>query len=505
MNQLEKARQYVLENKHIVDKERPVYHLSPAVGWMNDPNGFSVYKGEYHLFYQHYPYDTIWGAMHWGHAKTKDFITWKHLPISIAPDKPYDESGCFSGCAVEMPDGKQMIFYTGVTPYNFSKEVPEADLPPEAEKYQNQCVAIGDGVNFEKSATNPVLLSFTAPEGTYLCDFRDPKIWREEDGTYYCIISSRPASGLGDVLLYKSEDALHWEYVSIITTNDGNYGRMWECPDLFTIDGKDVMLVSPMEMKEQGLEYHNGHITMALIGTYDREHHVFKDEARQAIDYGINFYSTQSVTTLDGRQVMIAWMANWCEQDIRMEGLHFYGMNTIPRELHVVNNRLIQNPVRELELYRKNKVSYKDVVITGSDASEHELTLDGIKGRILDLTLELKPEERGSYEHFDMKVAKDENHHLLLQHFPKENIVSVNRRNCGENMKEVQIGRFYVKDQDGYLKLRILMDKYSIELFANDGEQAATYTFYTDLAADEITFDAAGTVHMDIVKHDITR
>ena len=86
---------------HIPDKERPAFHITPTIGWMNDPNGFSVYKGEYHLFYQYHPYSCEWGPMHWGHVKTKDFIRWERLPAALAPDQEkYDTNGCFSGGAV---------------------------------------------------------------------------------------------------------------------------------------------------------------------------------------------------------------------------------------------------------------------------------------------------------------------------------------------------------------------------------------------------------------------
>lgn len=111
---------------------------------MNDPNGFSDYKGEHHLFFQYYPYATHWDSMHWGHAKSTDFIKWEYLPTALAPDQDYDNSGVFSGSAIE--DGeKQILIYTGV----------EEKAAPNGEKCirQNQCVAIGNGVEYEKLKT----------------------------------------------------------------------------------------------------------------------------------------------------------------------------------------------------------------------------------------------------------------------------------------------------------------------------------------------------------------
>ena len=109
------ARAYENEMaKRILPENRPLLHLSPLVGWMNDPNGFSYYQGQYHLFYQYHPYDITWGPMHWGHAVSKDLLHWTYLPVVMAPDNDYDSFGCFSGSALELPDGRHMLMYTGV-------------------------------------------------------------------------------------------------------------------------------------------------------------------------------------------------------------------------------------------------------------------------------------------------------------------------------------------------------------------------------------------------------
>ena len=104
---LEKARKYEDEQgKQIKAEDRPAFHVSPYIGWMNDPNGFSYYQGEYHLFYQYYPYDTHWNSMHWGHVVSKDLLHWEYLPAALAPDEDYDKIGCFSGSAIELEDGR---------------------------------------------------------------------------------------------------------------------------------------------------------------------------------------------------------------------------------------------------------------------------------------------------------------------------------------------------------------------------------------------------------------
>ena len=114
-NVLCEARKYEEEMEgNLGEETKPDFHLRTRVGWMNDPNGFSCYNGEYHLFYQYYPYASQWGPMHWGHAVSTDLLHWRHLPAALAPDMDYDKAGCFSGSAAELADGRHLLLYTGV-------------------------------------------------------------------------------------------------------------------------------------------------------------------------------------------------------------------------------------------------------------------------------------------------------------------------------------------------------------------------------------------------------
>lgn len=140
MDILEKARQYEDINR-VSEKVRPLFHVTPPVGWVNDPNGFSVYQGKVHLFYQYHPYSTGWGPMHWGHQVTEDFVRWHECPAALAPDKSYDSEGCFSGSGIETDEGHVLV-YTGVTKEKDGKG-----------NIQNQCIAIGDGINYKKNTS----------------------------------------------------------------------------------------------------------------------------------------------------------------------------------------------------------------------------------------------------------------------------------------------------------------------------------------------------------------
>lgn len=486
---LQKAREYEAKfETYIATEERPGFHLTPRVGWMNDPNGFSVYQGQYHLFYQYHPYSTQWGPMHWGHAVSDDLLHWRYLPAAIAPDQCYDRGGCFSGSAMELPDGRQLLLYTGV------RRLVRED--GTMQDLQTQCVAVGDGLNYEKSENNPVLDWKDVPDGFSRTDFRDPKLWREPDGTYRCVVGNRTDDGSGAILLYESADGFTWDFVSVLDRCYNEYGKMWECPDFFSLDGKQVLLVSPQDMSPLGLEFHNGNGTLCLIGSVDSEARAFLRERLQAIDYGLDFYAPQTLQAPDGRRIMIGWMQNW-DTCVPPAEARWFGQMSTPRELSLRDGRFIQVPVRELEALRGRRVLYSQVPV------QEEVSLKGIYGRMVDMTVTLQPGDAGGYTLFRMKVAKGSQHYTSISYCPKSSTLRLSRTHAGFNRDFVHERECLVRNQGGILKLRIILDRFSVEIFANDGEQAMTATFYTPLTADGISFEAQGQLLLSVEKYEL--
>lgn len=482
---LRKAREYERINRERVRDTLPVFHVTGGIGWINDPNGFSLYKGEYHLFFQYYPYDVSWGPMHWGHVKTKDFIRWEYLPAALAPDDEYDKDGCFSGSAVELPDGEHLLLYTGV------RKTDDGD------EYQTQCIAVGDGNNYQKSPLNPVIDDSMLPSGGSHVDFRDPKIWRDAEG-YHAVVANLCTEENGVILLYNSEDAQHWRYIGVLAAGHGRYGTMWECPDFFFLDGKAVLFHSAHEMLNDGLEFHPGDGTVCHIGRYDREEHRLLDEQVHAIDYGLDFYAPQTMETADGRRIMIGWMQSWASSRVGHPNLPFNGQMTVPRELHIHNGRLCQWPVRELESCRRNGVSFHGVRITQWQS------LPGVSGRVLDMTLHIRPAEGEEYHCFRIRVAEGGDLYSEISVNPQEGIARMNRLSSGFPHDVVHVREFPAPVRKGELDLRIIMDKYSLELFAGEGECAASMTLYTPLSAEGIRFSADSAVLLDVEKYDIS-
>lgn len=482
---LQRAREYEARFA-CPEAGRPVFHVTPTVGWMNDPNGFSVYQGEYHLFYQYHPYSTSWGPMHWGHVKTRDFIKWERLPAALAPDQAYDRDGCYSGSALELPDGRQLLVYTGVRKTAADGTVQEA---------QTQCVAIGDGLNYEKAAVNPVLDGRQLPAGASPADFRDPKLWQEPDGSYRLVAANRAGDGCGAALLFGSRDALHWDFLSTLDASNGAFGGMWECPDCFRLGSRQILMLSPQDMLPVGLDFHAGNNTAWLIGHMEPGSTAFVRQAVQPVDYGIDFYAPQTLLAPDGRRIMIAWMQNWETAAYKMEDLSWFGQMTLPRELWMQDGKIFQLPARELEAYRRHRVAYQDVAVRGT------VTLPGIRGRVLDMTLTLRPTQAEGC--FRLRFAQGGPYVTTLSCDLAHGTATIDRSSGGLRRDTLQSRAFPAPLCDGMLTLRLVLDRFSAELFVNNGAQAATTVLYTPEEADGICFEADRTVIMSVEKYDL--
>ncbi len=462
--------------------ERPLFHLTPLVGWMNDPNGFCFYQGQYHLFYQYHPFSRRWGPMHWGHAVSGDLLHWTYMPCALSPDTEADAGGCFSGSAVEMPDGRMMLCYTGVQPAGtFRRET------------QAQCIAVGDGTDFEKTMLNPVIRHAHLPEGYSGFDFRDPKIWRTEDGSYRMVVANLHEERKGAVLLMESGNGLDWHFVGEIDSSRREYGMMWECPDFFEMNGTHVLLVSPQEMHARE-EFHAGFGTVAFLGDFDETDCRFDRKHVQPVDHGLNYYASQTLQAPDGRRIMIGWMDSWetCKEAPRRHP--WYGQMSVPRELRVENGRLMQRPVREIERMWKDTVSHRLVTV------REETALPGIRGRLMDLTVTLHP-EGSSCRLFTLHLAKDAEHDVLIRCDLVRGELVFDRSRGGSRRDIAHTRHVPAEAREGKLTLRVLMDKESVELFINDGERAVTSLIPTPPEADQITFEADSAIRLSASAH----
>ncbi|HEM3511742.1 TPA: glycoside hydrolase family 32 protein [Streptococcus suis] len=422
---------------------RPERHFVPEIGWINDPNGFVYFKGEYHLFYQYNPYDSVWGPMHWGHAKSKDLVNWEHLPVALAPDKDYDKDGCFSGSAIVKED-TLWLMYTG----NIVNE------DGSVRQVQNMAYST-DGIHFEKIAQNPVATEELLPEEVIANDFRDPKIF-EKDGRYYSVVATKHKDGVGCIVLLGSDDLLDWQFESIFLKGQAHQGHVWECPDYFEVDGQEYLIVSPMRYQKEANDFVNINSNIFVTGHVDWDKKVFVADSFKEIDHGHDFYAAQTTEGPEGERVMIAWMHTWGRPLVTNDlGHKWYGQMTLPRLLKQGENGLKQVlPAGILNSFDDIEIGQ---VIQGP--SKFSLKLDD--------SLDLKLGTDQDYLQFGYDRAQQE---VYIDRS------SLKIQQAGE--EEWSTVRRAVTVQATVLE--VLVDTNCLEIFINDGQEALTSTFYVE-------------------------
>ncbi len=483
MDKLELAKKHV-EKYRVRNDVRPGFHVSPPVGWMNDPNGFSEYQGAVHLFYQYHPYSTAWGPMHWGHYVTRDFIRWSERPVALAPDCIYDAEGCFSGSALVVKN-HHYLFYTGVE--------KKTGAGGKEEIWQHQCLAEGDGKNYQKVKKNPIIPGAMLPTEFSRADFRDPKVWKEGN-RYFLLAGNRDAQGLGQLVLFESKNLMDWSYVRVFLAHDKRYGTMWECPDFFPLDKVYVLMFSPQDMPAYRWEFHNGNNSIYFLGEYDAETCTYHKKAAKSFDYGLDFYAPQTTLLADGRRILIAWMQSWDALKCKPKEQAWSGMMTLPRELSVIDGKLLQRPVRELTYYRKNPLRKEKIKIVGWKR------IAGLQGRSMDLTITLFS---GKYRWFILRFACNKEYGTYFAYDRDRQKLIFDRTDSGVKHDVICRREMKVTERDGVLKLRLILDTYSAEMFVNDGESVFSATVYTPKNADYIWFYADSGAVVDIEKYDI--
>ena len=319
-----------------MDQEyRPRFHFTPAKNWMNDPNGLVWHKGEYHLFFQHSPQGTQWGHMSWGHAVSKDLLTWEELPVAIAEDQ---DGAIFSGSAVS--DGDDIVaIYTRHTETN-----------------QSQCIArsTDNGRTFVKYENNPVLDENKK-------DFRDPKVFRYKDHWIMCVAKPHEHQ----IAFYSSTNLIDWKHLSDFGPAAAQDG-VWECPDLFPLllNKKEVWVLI-VSLNPGGL-YGSG--TQYFIGDFDGTTFVprYSTDKPRWLDYGKDNYAGVTFSNEPtGKRILIGWLANW--NDVKNHPVTSWtNQMTIPRELGLMNYKreivLTQKPLCDAFYELKVKVPETGVI-----------------------------------------------------------------------------------------------------------------------------------------------
>ncbi|MCI3983821.1 GH32 C-terminal domain-containing protein [Bacillus vallismortis] len=461
---------------------RPQYHFTPEANWMNDPNGMVYYDGEYHLFYQYHPYGLQWGPMHWGHAVSKDLVTWKHLPVALAPD---DKGTIFSGSAV-VDKNNTSGFQTG-------EEKPlVAIYTQDREGHQVQSIAYSNdkGRTWTKYAGNPVIPNPGKK------DFRDPKVfWYEKENKWVMVLAA------GDrILMYTSKNLKQWTYASEFGEGQGSHGGVWECPDLFElqVDGNPNRKKWVMQVSIGNGAVSGGSGMQYFVGDFDGTHFKNENPSNQVLwtDYGKDFYAAVSwsdIPSSDGRRLWLGWMSNWqYANDVPTSP--WRSAASIPRELKLKTltggARVVQTPVKELQTIRGNARKWKNQTI--SPASQNVLA--GLSGDAYELHAEFQVTP-GSAAEFGFKVRTGKNQFTKVGYDRKNAKLFVDRSKSGNVTfhPTFNTGKQTapLKPVNGRVKMRIFVDRSSVEVFGNDGQQVITDIILPDRSSNGLELYAA--------------
>ena len=299
------------------------YHFRPKKGWINDPNGLVYFNGYYHVFYQHAPnFEVPWQEpMHWGHARTKDFIRWEELPIALFPDMPYDRDGCWSGTAIVKDDVLYLV-YTG-------RVKPDPNIPST----QRPCIAYSyDGVSFHKYENNPVIRD--CPEDIDKNNFRDPSIALIDGKYYLAVATGNRERDTGDIALFESSDLFDYKYLGVMKSwSDAKYA---ECPSLIGTDDSVWLAASVCRHKE--------HFFSVMQG--DFKDGKYTERLASCVDMGPDQYAGQMFKDHLGRIILITWVSGWNYNGF-VKG-HDVGCMSCPREFLVKDGKICAYPVKEV-------------------------------------------------------------------------------------------------------------------------------------------------------------
>ena len=452
-------------------KHRPQIHFTPKEKWMNDPNGMVYHKGQYHLFYQYYPEDIVWGPMHWGHAVSKDLIHWTHLPIALYPDSL---GLIFSGSAV--------VDKLNTSGFGSKKNPPLVAVytyhSQEKEKagrtdYQYQGIAYStdDGNTWIKYEGNPVLTN----QG--IKDFRDPKVFYHNESSKWVMILAVK----DHVELWGSSNLKAWSKLSDFGSDYGAHGGVWECPDLFemTLDGgatrKWVMIVSLNPGGPNG-----GSATQYFVGEFDGAKFTPDTHSSKIkwIDYGPDNYAGVTWSNTPGdRKIFLGWMSNWSYAQ-ELPTMTWRGAATLPRDMTLtrVNN---------------------DVFVTSSVVDELVVISEGKKelGSLqVDKTVTLADEGfeavsqfllRGTFkaEDFAVVVSNSKDQSIRVGYDSGAGRFFIDRGKSGNVTfsKQFPTEIFSPRlDSDDEIEMTMVLDHSSVEVFFDNGLSVMTSLFFPD-------------------------
>ena len=453
---------------------RPVYHHTPAYGWMNDPNGMFYKDGLYHLYFQYNPYGSVWGNMHWGHSTSTDLMHWKFEGCAIVPDA---WGAIFSGsCVVDHENtagfGKEAV----VAFYTSAKSTPWGDI-----QMQSMAYSLDNGKTFTKYEGNPILTSSEK-------DFRDPKVFWYAPGKHWVMILA-----VGQHMeIYSSVNLKEWKKESEFGAMQGAHGGVWECPDLVEIpvegtrEKKWVLICNLNPGGPFG-----GSAAQYFVGSFDGKKFVNESPTQTKwMDWGKDNYATVTWNNApDGRCIALGWMSNW-QYANNVPTRQYRSANTLARDLTLYRERqelyLKSTPSVEVKKARGKKVSIPSFKVS----EKHEI-------------VNLFEEKQGAYEveiviqnagaskiAFCLLNDKGEKVSMYYDLNRKQFVMDRSESGTVDFSKDFPAVTVAPVNVDKELTLRLFVDRSSIEAFGEDGKFVMTNLVFPSQPYVKMCFEA---------------
>ncbi|HKI44718.1 MAG TPA: glycoside hydrolase family 32 protein [Balneolales bacterium] len=471
---------------------RPQFHFTPAQNWTNDPNGLVYFNGEYHLFFQYNPFGHVWGHMSWGHAVSRDLVHWKQLSVAL---KEADGVMIFSGSAVVDWNNTSGFGKNGKTPLVaiYTGYHPKSHLQDERIAY-----SLDNGRTWTKYSGNPVL-------NINSDNFRDPKVfWYQPDHHWIMILA---LSDQHKVSFYSSNNLKNWTHLSDFGPKAAT-GGVWECPMLqpMEVDGNPHNIKWVLEVGLNPGSIAGGSGGQYFIGNFDGKKFTATQPTGSPgdsvlwVDYGKDFYAATSwsdVPKSDGRTLWLGWLDNW-QYGQKAPTSPWRGGMSVPRSVGLKTfpdgTRLVQNPVKELQKLRYDHHHLSDITISGKN---DELAQRGIRGDVLEIDAVFN---LGSASEFGFLIRKGESQQTVAGYNVDHHQMYVDRTHSGadsfsKDFPGVQHGP--LQPDDNTIRLHILVDRSSVEVFGNDGQTVITDKIFPNLTSNGLQlFSKGGDVHV---------
>jgi fructan beta-fructosidase len=460
---------------------RPLYHFTPPINWTNDPNGLIILNGEFNLYYQHNPFENKWGHMSWGHATSKDLISWKNLPVAIPEIVKNDTTTyIYSGSAVLDKDNTSGFGMNGKPPL---VAIFTADQPKQHKESQYIAYSNDGGLSYTQYKNNPVI-------DLNLHDFRDPNVfWYAPKKEWIMTVSMVDDH---QVRIYGSKNLKEWMKLSDFGPA-GFTKNGWECPSLLplSVDGNPTNIKWVLFVSSGG---EHGPLMQYFVGDFDGT--TFKSTSENnkvlTVDYGDAFYAAIAWRNApQNGTILIGWLQNG-----RRETYPWKGQMSIPRDLSLKSTtdglRLIQLPsalvTTALNKYAKGGlIEKKEVKINNTSLP---LPVNN-NSYWIDAEIDLQKASKAGFNVAE-KIGTDKK--VIIGYDAEKQLLFVDCTGLEKANKSTEnlVQTAPMKSINGMIKIKVLLDQSSLEVFGNDGEKVISTMIYPEKDANGLTFFSDG-------------